>query len=166
MSLILNIALSLSIFPAFTIKPLSISINLFLSLCLSYPPLSNSLNSSQPCSLSFSLALYPSCSLLFIPLLCIFLFLSPLCIFLFLSLRYYLDQLLSLQTRLKFLEYIAAHQTHEIRKAINELRGIPNSYVLLGIGIHDDFYFKNVATKVRRGIKLFHNNASVTVLGI
>ncbi|RUS79866.1 hypothetical protein EGW08_012392 [Elysia chlorotica] len=48
-------------------------------------------------------------------------------------------------TKLKFYEYISSKEGPVILNTITKLRDIPNSYVFLGIGIHDDFHFNIIA---------------------
>ncbi|GFO45385.1 hypothetical protein PoB_007189000 [Plakobranchus ocellatus] len=48
-------------------------------------------------------------------------------------------------TKVTFLEHIAASQSQSILEVVRKLLGIPNSYLLLGIGIHDDFNFDIIA---------------------
>ncbi|XP_059140387.1 uncharacterized protein LOC131928389 [Physella acuta] len=52
------------------------------------------------------------------------------------------------QLKLKFLEYVKADQWELTLKAIDELRGKINSWVLIGIGIHDNFDTPNIVNKL------------------
>ncbi|RUS80210.1 hypothetical protein EGW08_012035 [Elysia chlorotica] len=50
--------------------------------------------------------------------------------------------------KLKFLEYVKADQSTKMLEAIQEVQGLPNSLVVIGIGIHDDFNFTSISNKL------------------